>query len=483
MSWNYETSLQRIKKHLGGMGKIEIISLGRSANLDDLLTETVCREIYGAHVYVQVSNFTALASTSNIVRDDYKNLIQAVHIYQRAVTQIVQALGGQCVHFQGAKLHALFYQPLRRRVFPRSNRLLAGERLAMRAFFLQIVLQDFVHSTFNPAFPGFTNFTLAGGADLGNTIGTSDGLKGDRELLFLGSAANYVAKIIGPANSLHLTDKIYSVLPKNLRNLCNPDGKDMRGQKLYRLAQVTSAEVDVLLKKYRIDYKRDAIAAQVQNDRRNFSLNKIEYSSAHEPINLDSLSIYDNKRVIAASIFADVAGFTRFIDAAKSERGRRKALRVFHAIRRELALVIKEDYHGLRIRYQGDRVQGLFHLPKDDKAAIARKAVEAAIGLQSSMRQSLGACLPEMDSLQLKVGIDMGITLVSKLGSRGERDRICLGEPVERAATCEEQSDGGQIRITEQVYKLLPTYLRKHFAIDGKTQTYVGANLIYKGKQ
>ena len=145
-----------------------------------------------------------------------------------------------------------------------------------------------------------------------------------------------------------------------------------------------------------------------------------------------------------------------------------------------MALVIKDDFQGLRIQFQGDRVQGLFHLPKDNEATIAEKAIKAAIGLQSSMQQTLRACLSEMGELQLKVGINLSITLISRLGIRGERDRICLGESVERAAMCEERSEGTQIGITRRVLDVPPGELRKHFTYNEKAQCYI-ASLVYKG--
>src|SRR6266496_1071344 len=112
MSWNKKRSLGRIQEHLDNMGEIEVKKLTREADLEHLLSETVCREIYGAHVYVQVPNFARLASDGLYAEDDYKRLIQGVHIYQREVTHIVEGLGGTLVHFQGPKLHALFYRPI-----------------------------------------------------------------------------------------------------------------------------------------------------------------------------------------------------------------------------------------------------------------------------------------------------------------------------------------------------------------------------------
>lgn len=258
------------------------------------------------------------------------------------------------------------------------------------------------------------------------------------------------------------------------RERCNTVGQD-----LYQLEPATGAALDKLLKNHSLTWKRDAFLRRLEEVKRQYPLAMIVYGDAEAPIDLDRLSIFDNKRVVGASLFADVSGFTDYIDAARTKREKLAALKVFHAIRKEMARVIKDDYQGLRIQYQGDRVQGLFHLPKGKEAALAKKAVNTAIGMQTSMQRTLPACLSEIGDLRLKVGIDLGTTLVSRLGTRGERDRICLGEAVERAALCEEQSTGGQIRITKRVLDALPDDLRKHFPYKQLAQ-YYATSLVFK---
>src|ERR671927_1655560 len=113
MGWDYDRSYDRIKAHLDSMGTVEVEKLVREADLDNLLSETRCREIYGSHVYVQVSNFPRLASQEPDDEDAYKELIQAVHLYQCEVSRIVgqgDIFDALRVHFQGAKLHALIYR-------------------------------------------------------------------------------------------------------------------------------------------------------------------------------------------------------------------------------------------------------------------------------------------------------------------------------------------------------------------------------------
>lgn len=466
MSWDYEKSLERIQKHLDGMGEIEIEDLVREADLNTLLSETKCRGVVGAHVYTYVANFPRMASAYADDEAEYKRFLQAVHLYQREVSRIVEDVDkfdGLRIQFQGPKLHALFYRPIK-----------DTKRLAILALLLQLVLKDFTGKVFNPAFPFNEDFTIAGGADVGYSIGTRNGRNGDRELLFLGPCANYAAKIISSAGRLRITTELYEALPENLQEICTKIDDDV-----YQVNAITQTRLDELLAEYSITWDREASAERIAEDKRNFPLKDIEYSSANTLIDIDALSIRDNKKVMAASIFGDITGFTAYIDGAATDEKKREALRVLHAIRREMATVVATDHGGIRVQYQGDRVQGLFHMPKDDEERIAADAVEAAISLQSSMEKTLKLKLPEAAALRLAVGVDLDTTLVSKLGTRAHRDRICLGEPVETAAANEENCAGGKIGISKRVYDALPERLSKHFAYDTGIGCYVASDLTW----
>jgi class 3 adenylate cyclase len=138
-----------------------------------------------------------------------------------------------------------------------------------------------------------------------------------------------------------------------------------------------------------------------------------------------------------------------------------------------------DDYKGVHIQFQGDRVRGLFHRPAGGVQAIAQQAVEAAIGLQSSVEGPLKACLPTTKGLHLAIGIDMGETVISRLGILRQRDAICLGQAVERAAELEEACDPDQIGVAQNIYHTLLDSLRRLFTYNMQDRCYVGTNLIY----
>jgi len=448
MSWNQTVSSERIAAHLKNMGEIKVEKLVREAHLDALLSETVCRRIYGSHVYATIPNFTELSSDTTLSKDGYARLIRCVHCYQREVSRIVESVFDSVrVHFQGPKLHALIYRPID-----------DAKEIAVRAVLLQLVLRDFMDSTFNAAFPDYTDFALASGSDIGEVIGTKNGQHGDRELLFVGAAANHAAKII--ATGSRLSSAVHAELPDNVKALCTATGD------VYRIV-ASQTKLDELLAAHDLAWDRKKSKEHLEKDRDAVPLAEIMYSDATAKLKFEHLGLKNNKRVVAASVFADVCGFTKYIDAVHTDEERIAALRVFAALRREFAKVVKNDFDGVRVQYQGDRIQAIFHLPKGDRAAIAQQAVNAAVALQSSMEITLKAHLPGARDLGISVGVDLGTTLASLLGTRGQRDRICLGVPVEKAAALEDLHGKRDVAVSAAVYDELSDDIKILFNKNG----------------
>ncbi len=466
MSWDYKETKKRVKDHIASIGKITVEKLKKEADLETLLSETNCREIYGAHLYFNIGNFAALASAATDNKDEMRRLVQAVHIYQREVTNIVETsdmFDAVPVHFQGPKLHALMYRPID-----------DGKKLSSRAVLMSMVLRDFVRSVFNPAFPKLGNFRVASGADIGDVIGTQNGIRGQRELLFLGHPANYAAKIIGSLGSHRLTRGVYDLLPQKLKDACELVPDDDRS--LYQTKDLTHDELDALCSEFGVAWDRMKSAKRIEDDHTQFPLSDIEISDAEVLIDMDLLSIKNNKRIEAASAFADLSGFTAYIDAAETDERQEEALRVLHVVRKEFMMVGTGDYNGVHVQFQGDRIQLIVHLPKGREKKVIRKAVDIAAGIQSSM-DVIKECMPEAKNLSVAIGIDHGTTLLSKLGARGARDRICLGEAVEHAAMIEERVDGTDSGISSSAHDELAPEIADLFTWDNETQCYVATNL------
>jgi len=453
MAWNSENSLERINQDLERLDSgdgVTVEKLKTKADFENF-TDKKCREIRGAHVYALISNFDEYA-TDATKTNDYKKFIRSVHVFQATAAYIVETLfDAVFVHFQGPKLHAVVYRPID-----------DDAAIAKKAFLLQLAVHDFVSNVFNKTTAADTEYKLASGSDLGDAIGTRNGQVTDREMLFIGDPANLAAKVVGEA-SARIRSAVYDQLPKEMKDACT---KAASGDH-YRVS-VGQGTLDTWLSATGITWDRAALKKRVEDAEAGIPLAEIKYSEADKRIDPDSLSVRNNKRVTAASVFADISGFTAYVKSKTTDKGKKAALRAFHAIRRESSVICKTDYEGVRIQYQGDRIQAIFHLPNGDSAAMALEALRAAAAMQSALEGPLREALGDLDDIHYAIGIDVGTTLVTKLGAYGDRDRICLGTAVENAQLLEDKvAKAQEIAVSADVYDLLPENVQKLFTARG----------------
>ena len=462
MSWDEKRSRERIAAHLESMGEIEIEDLAREAELETLLTETRCRRIEGAHAYAEISNFPSIVSTAT--GDDLREAVRALNVWQRRAIAITEDLfDGVFVHFQGPRMHVLFYRPY-----------VAAEQ-ATRAVLLLLVLDDLAWTQFNPRFSALADFRVRSGCDIGTVVGTRNGVNGDRELLFVGDPANWAAKIIAGKRRITVTQRTVDALPADIAQYA----ADAKNPGDPRVVSCTWSELAALLETYGFDYDPEAHGREIDDDIDALDLDDVGVSGARVLIDLDSLSVRNNKLVLAASVFGDIDGFTAYVAAAdaKSDDDVVDALRVFAAIRKELAFVVKRDHSGIRVQYQGDRTQALVHLPDDDEKGIAEEAVRIAAAMQSSFEITLKEALAAAKPLRLAIGVDIGMTLASKLGAHGQRDRICIGDPVDGGAAIQQACDGDEVGISSATYNAIRKSWQKLFDYNADRRFYVAKGL------
>jgi hypothetical protein len=458
MPWNYDTSLDRVQKHLDIMGEIEVLPYTREMDLDGL-SETRCRDIFGAHVYAEIRNLSTLVS-ERTTKSERQELIQATHIYQREVARITDKVGAERIVFQGARAHLLVHHPVA-----------DAAGIAKTAVLLQMILDRF-GVVFNTEFDNLADAEIRSGADMGNAIGTRNGTSGDRELLFIGPAANHAAKLLAADTApRRLTKAIAEVLPDDLATYVLEDGDTLK------LSRPTDSALADLLTKYKIDWTSDGCAERLAGDRDLFPAASAGLWGTEEKIDFDALSYSTSRLVAAATLFGDVAGFTAYVDSAETDDEKSDALRALHAIRKEMAEVVKKDGPGVRVQYQGDRIEAIYSLPADDSAGVSDAAVRAAVALQSSFEKVLKKLLPQIAGLGLAVGVSRGDTIAARLGERAHRDRILLGDDVLRAERNEERVTKNQIGISKNVRDHLSTELADEFEWDAASGCYVATGL------
>lgn len=423
------------------------------------------KQITGVHLYSAIKNEAGHVTDDLDVADQEgaKKPLRAVHLWQRELSRVIGDFDAAKIHFQGTRLHALVYRPVGK-----------DEEMALRAVALAHAVR-LTTEEFNDALGGEAGFELAAGAAFGDTLATRSGSRGDSELLFLGDAANHGAKAIDKLENLRVTRTLADLLDD-----AGVDGLTVTdlGSDYFRVA-MTEAAVDAVVERFGLSWSRNASRSRIDGDWNNTTLDNVGVSKATTDIDKDVLSLANSKLNHATSLFGDVDGFTATVEAATTDDEKARLVRRFHHIRSELRHVCTQDFSTLRVQYQGDRIQSVRHLPHDDEVTRTLEAVKLAAAWQSTMEDVLPAVLGPFEGARLAVALATGPTAVSKLGERGNRDLICLGKPVRRAAKIEAKLDGNEIGITEGIRSQLPDRVAALFAWDSGKNCYLAKGLTY----
>jgi class 3 adenylate cyclase len=454
MAWDGSRSLERAKAKWSETDGLTVSDLVRETDFDSTALKNP-RKVDGAHVYVDIPDFRCLLGTG----DPDPVVARRLHLWAREVTKVVETdFEATKVHFQGPRLHAVVYRPVG-----------DAKKIAVKAVLLAASVRA-TATEFNNTLglTGDDRWGTAAGVDIGSALLTKDGVKGDRELLFLGNPANVAAKII-PASGLRLTDDVANQLPDDLAKYVK-ETADGNGY----VFSTTALELEALCSSHGFGWtcaksgKRiadgDAAAPQVT---------VVESKGA---IDKAILGLGHTNRTFGLSLFADVDGFTKHIEQADADDVLDEAVRAFHVIRAETRNTAVADYDSLRIQYQGDRMQALVHLPSGEQENVAEKAVRVAAALNSVFVHTLPPVLGDT-GLSLATGLAAGNVLVTKVGEHGNRDVVSLGRSTAEAARIQEAIDSGEIGVDKDGYALLPEWLQAAFTWRIGVNAYVASDL------
>ena len=152
------------------------------------------------------------------------------------------------------------------------------------------------------------------------------------------------------------------------------------------------------------------------------------------------------KRTQITTLFADVRGFTSFSEQLDPEM-------LVSVLNRYLSaaadVVLAED--GTIDKFLGDAIMAWLNapIPQEDHSL---RAVRAALGICRSIF-AIHRELPPAFHLNFGVGIHYGEAVLGLVGTEKRLDYTAIGDSVNTAKRIQENSAGGQILISEEVYR------------------------------
>ncbi|MFA9476964.1 adenylate/guanylate cyclase domain-containing protein [Phycisphaerales bacterium AB-hyl4] len=442
MSWNEQDVRERVARNDFSDFEVNVADLTRTIEFENLGTKDV-RRAAGAHLYSDVPNFHLAVQEAGDDKAKLKKVIRAASVLRKVQGELAEAYEIGQMQRQAARFHALCFKPYDDE----------AER-AKQAVCFGITLNSYLHDVFNEVFSDVRNLTGSVGIAAGMSYIANIGQRGERERIALGSCANLAAKVLDKGDTINVTKEVYDALPNCLQEHFSRMGT-VAGVPRYQAHGLRWNRQKELAEELGVRFDADRLRSQTEEHRDALRLDDMQLTEASVPIDLELLTERNSKHTSAVAIYADLDGFTKYVQDAEQTETVVSLVRIFHMIRAEFHAVLKSDFPGLVLQHQGDRVLASIHMPNGDQIdKRCQTAVDAAIGLQSSMEQVLNERLGNRE-LHVAVGLDVGKTLITRLGKKGRRQAICLGSKVHHAEKLQLRSGPQQIRITGNIYNTL----------------------------
>lgn len=466
MSWNEERSTDRLRaesKRITTTG-ITVTPLTREMDLHNLST-TDTRLVTGVHLYADITNLDELLEDETLRRDNYKRLYRLLHLTRRELRHLTESVfGGDKIQVQGAKFHALLFRPYD-----------DPETMAAEAIRLGMAMYAVLTDSISAIFTTYPALVPAIGIDYGECLVANIGVRGDRELISIGNAANNAAKmLVGGEDNITIGQTIYDVLDDEDQPLFTADGAKYRFN-----CATTEEDLEKIVQEVDVTWTLQSSTNRMQDEKDALPLDSISIEEAREGIDISTLGKYRAKIVSAASIFVDIDGYTSLINSLDGDQDKlAEAVQVLHLFRYELQRVAECDYRGIAVQHQGDRLQVLFHKPGHDDEDVMQDAVDLCIALNSSVEDVLNKNHALLGPLHVAIGCEFGDALVGMLGTAGDRDPAVIGCATMDAEALQLAMSGNELGITTDVYESLENELiTEQFTQNTTIDAYVATGI------
>lgn len=396
------------------------------------------RRYQGIHFYINITNFNDIlldeeAKTRKVTRsvhalDTFFSSIEAFAKKEYPTTLVIEKITGARLHLYVVDGIIPAFQAVKT-VSAYAYKLCGFINKEIPKYQM---LSDF-HVNIGVAYGRFYDFEFT----------TKEGFS---ESTTIGHAANYAAKLQAKAGvgKLNISEDIYSVLSADEKSLydkvADPTIKKY-GHDCYFTVHLSKVISPRVIKSGELE--------EVKQRANTINLRDIDFAGVRKPLNFSNLSTTQCKELEGIPVFADVRDFTSQFseDDSNLEEMAQKTQEILEKMYR-----VSSGHGGIHVQFQGDRELSLYHnVPGgtvDGVYVAASSCYKAAV--LAAMRL-IDAVKPY--SIHIGVGEDFGRLFATRIGARGEKDNILLGETVVRADYMEDmKAAADQVAITAEVY-------------------------------
>lgn len=396
------------------------------------------RKLKGIHFYINIVNYNDIILDEESMTGKVTHAIHALDTFFTSIERYGKKLSPQTFVVEkitGARLHMYVTDELE----PAFDAVKAVSAYAYR-------LAGLINKSI-PKYKLLKDFYINVGAAYGKFYDfefTSE--DGYSEMTTIGYAANFAAKLqaLSKQGWFSISDEIYNALADDEKMIYRKEDDDSiqkYGQDRYYSAWLGNLESPAAI----TDEDMSAAKDYANSD----NLGDIEFGDVRGNLNFSRVNRTHCKRLDGIPVFADVRGFT-----SQFEEDDSNLKEMAQKTREILASMYKVStkHGGVHVQFQGDRELSLYHNVPGQKVNGAvrpeQKCFKAAVLAAMRMVDEV-----KPYNVHIGVGEDFGRLFATKIGARGEKDNILIGETVIHADFMEDKkASEDQIAITREVY-------------------------------
>jgi class 3 adenylate cyclase len=440
-SWNHNRAARHIDSKIEDVKVVTIVDYHRDMSLENIPSNKAYR-VDAVHLYADILNLDdMLHVTAEEGVTCHRRTLRFLNLHYRAVHRILSRCEVRRVDFHNQRLHALVARPSNTENNAEAKRI--RRAVAIAQLIIDVLEETGDSDEFIPS------AKVRVGIDSGEALAVNNGRRGGREPLFLGAPANYAAKMSGGGSRVGI------YLTNNAREAIGLEIVDKPAA-----TALTTVEIKECQDEADLGVSKDTIVKEWKEDLEKHPIGAFTFSRHTPPLRtLDILALTpaNSKRQEAASVYADIDGFTAYV-AKHIDDAAEDVVRVFHVIRAELDRVLTCDFDGRRIRFIGDCLHGLLcdgTAHSTDDLETVSSATLCAGALRSSFDLALEKLEEQdvdIDGLGLAIGFEFGFMTVTRLGMQGDRVRCSVSRGVLASESEQARCRGDETAIGVSAY-------------------------------
>lgn len=439
-TWDKDRASKRIDACIADLPIADIVikKFVRETDLTSL-PRNVAYRLHGVHLYADILNLADMLHVTEVEGETcHRRTLRFLNLHYRAVHRTLERVDAIFVDFHNQRLHSVIAKPYDSEV----------DRIHKAVAVAQLIIDVLAQTGEDADHPAAK---VRVGIDTGEALAVNNGRRGHREPLFLGEPANHAAKRAsgGKGTGIFLTNKARETL--GLERVDNEDA-----------TALTTEEIAVSQDEAALDVAADDIVKEWSEDLKNSPIGAFGFSGHTPPfrtLDIEELSVKNSRRQDAATVYADIDGFTSYVTKnISTDATAKNVVRALHVLRSELDAVLHTDFAGRKVRFIGDCVHGLLvegTAQTSDAVETISNMTLCAGGMRSSFDLALSklkAGGTDASALGMAIGFEYGPMNVTRLGIKGELVRCSASRGVVAAEREQSRCAGNETAIGSIAY-------------------------------